>query len=69
MRPILLVDDPPAGVLATPSRGQFKTRPQRIPAMRADPNYPWEDALLDGYPAAGFVALAAYLLWTFMLSR
>jgi hypothetical protein len=37
--------------------------------MRANPNYPWEDALLDSYPTAGFIALAAYLLWTFMLSR
>ena len=37
--------------------------------MRADPDFPWEDALLDGYPAAGFVALATYVLWILMLSR
>lgn len=38
-------------------------------AMGARQNYPWKDALLEGYPAAGFLALAGYLLWTLAVSR
>lgn len=37
--------------------------------MGARQNYPWKDALLEGYPAAGFLALAGYLLWTLAVSR
>ena len=42
---------------------------ERDSAMRTGQNYPWKDALLEGYPAAGFIALAGYLLWTLVVSR
>ena len=37
--------------------------------MRAAPNDPWKNALLDGYATAGVIALAGYLLWVFAVSR
>jgi hypothetical protein len=37
--------------------------------MRAASNDPWKDALLNGYPAAGFIALAGYLVWVFAVLR
>lgn len=37
--------------------------------MRATPNDRWKEALLDGYPVAGCIALAGYLLWALVVSR
>ena len=40
---------------------------QQYSAMRTDDSRSWHSALIDGYPLAGFLVLAAYLLWAFVL--
>jgi hypothetical protein len=40
---------------------------QQHSAMRTDNSRSWHSALIDGYPLAGFLVLAAYLLWAFVL--